>query len=41
MDKNKDIKKSDFKEDVKSDKGLLKPLRNIVEKKKEVKKDKK
>ena len=36
----KEIEKSDFKEDIKSKEGLLKPIKDIVEKKKEGKKEK-
>jgi len=32
--KNKEIKKEDFKKDVKSDKGLKNPLKQILNKKK-------
>jgi len=35
------LKKEDFVKDVKSEKGLINPLKEIIKKKKEVKKDKK
>jgi len=34
MTKSKDIKKEDFKKDVKSDKGLIKPLKKFIKQKK-------
>jgi len=39
MNKNKDIKKKDFKEDVKSKKGFLNPLKKILKEKPKKKKD--
>jgi hypothetical protein len=35
MNENKDITKEDFKEDVKSDKGLIDPLKKVIKKKDE------
>ncbi len=41
MAKEADLKKSDFKKDVKSGKGLLNPLKELVKKKPQPKKDNK